>query len=170
MNVNLRRILSVAVVLIAGAAFLQPFEGDAASRSNQDGSLTGTWRVELNPRNCQTGEPRPPFSFLLSFAQDGTLTEVMNSPAFQPGQRTTGLGVWSHAHGNTYKTLWEAFILFDSPGLTRGRQRLKWNFQVDGDQATIDATSQFLDINSNVLGNTCATGTATRFEGSHDED
>jgi hypothetical protein len=38
--------------------------------------------------------------------------------------------------------------------------------EVDGDQATIDATSQFLDINGNVLANTCANGTGTRFEDS----
>jgi len=94
----------------------------------------------------------------------------MNSPAFLPGQRTTGLGVWSHTHGNTYKTLWEAFILVDSPGLQRGRQRLKWDFKVDGDQATIDATSQFLDINGNALANTCANGTATRFADVQSED
>ena len=172
MNSLLRRISSVVVVLVlvGAGAFLQPFGESAAAKSNRDSSLAGTWRVEPSPRNCQTGAPIPPFSFLLSFAQDGTLTEVMNSPAFLPGQRTTGLGVWSHTHGNTYKTLWEAFSLVDSPGLQRGRQRLKWDFKVDGDQAAIDATSQFLDSNGNVLANTCANGTATRFADAQGED
>jgi hypothetical protein len=167
-NSKLRRISSVVVglVLVGAGALLQPF-GEDAARSNRDSSLQGTWRVEITPRNCQTGARMPPFFFLLSFAQDGTLTEVMNAPAFLPGQRSIGLGVWSHTRGNTYKIVSEAFILFDSPttpGFTRGRQRLKWDITVDGDQAAIDATSQFLDINGNVLANTYANGTGTRFE------
>jgi len=154
--------------------FLQSFAGDAAARSNRDGTLQGTWRVQLNPRNCETGAPIPSFSVLLSFAQGGTLTEVMNAQAFLPGQRTTGLGVWGHAHGNTYKTLWEAFILFDSPTtpavFKRGVQRLTWDFNVDGDQATIEASSRFFDANGNLLAVTCASGTGTRLEPPQDED
>ena len=95
----------------------------------------------------------------------------MNSQAFLPGQRTTGLGVWNHTHGNTYKAVWDAFILFDSPTtFKRGVQRLMWNFEVDGDQATIEASSQFFDTNGNLLIATCASATGTRFEDLQDED
>jgi hypothetical protein len=38
------------------------------------------------------------------------------------------------------------------------------NCVVHGFQATIEATSQFLDISGNVLASTCASGTATRIE------
>lgn len=172
MNRNFRRISSVVVgfVLIGAGALLQPFGENAAARSNRDNSLQGTWRLDMNPRNCQTGAPIPPFSFLVSFAQDGSLTEIINALAFQPGQRSTGLGVWSHTSGNSYKTVSDAFILFDSPGFTRGRQRLKWDITVDGDHATIASSGQFLDISGNVLANTCADGTATRFEDLRDEN
>lgn len=95
MDLSQRRILSVVLVLIVGAAFLEPVHGDAASRSNRESGITGTWRVHMTPKNCQTGAPMPPFDFLVSFARGGTLTEVINAPAFSPGQRTTGLGVWS---------------------------------------------------------------------------
>ena len=113
------------------------------------------------------------FDVLLSFHRGGTLTEVMNAQAFLPGQRTPGLGVWSHARSKTYKAVWDAFILFDSPttpGLKRGMQRLMWDIEVDGDQAVIEASSQFLDTNGNVLAATCASGTGARLGQPEDED
>jgi hypothetical protein len=176
MNSKLRRTSSVVVVLVLVGALLQTFGGNAAARSNREGRLQGTWRVQLNPRNCQTGAPIPSFAVLLSFARGGTLTEVMNSQAFLPGQRTIGLGVWSHTQGNAYKGVWEAFVLFDTPPTSpgflfkRGVQRLMWDFEVDGDQMTIAASSQFFDANGNPLAVTCASGTGTRFEDAGDED
>jgi len=174
MNSKLRRTSSVVVVLVLVGALLQPFGGDAAAGSNREGRLQGTWRVQLNPVNCQTGAPIPSFAVLLSFARGGTLTEVMNAQAFLPGQRTTGLGVWSHTNGTGYKAVWEAFILFDSPttppGFKRGVQRLMWDFEVDGDQMTIAASSQFFDTNGNLLISTCASGTGTRFEDAQDDE
>jgi len=176
MNSKLRRASSVVVVLVLLGALLQSFGGAAAARSNRENRLRGTWRVQINPRNCQTGAPIPSFAVLLSFARGGTLTEVMNSQAFLPGQRTTGLGVWSHTHDNAYKGVWEAFILFDTPPTSpgflfkRGVQRLMWDFEVHGDQTTIEATSQFLDLNGNPLIDTCASGTGTRLEEPQDED
>ena len=177
MNSKLRRTSTVVVVLVLVGTLLQPFGEDAAARSNPEGRLQGTWRVQVNPRNCQTGAPIPSFSVLLSFARGGTLTEVMNAQALLPGQRTTGLGVWRHTQGNDYKAVWEAFILFDTPPTSpgflfkRGVQRLMWDFEVDGDQITIDASSQFFDTNGNLLAVTCASGTGTRFEdAAEDED
>jgi hypothetical protein len=172
MNSKLRRTFSVVVALVLVGALLQSLGAAAAARSNREGRLQGTWRVQVNPRNCQTGAPLAPFAVLLSVAQGGTLTEVMNAQAFLPGQRTTGLGVWSHTHGNSYKAVWEAFILFDSPttpGFKRGVQRLTWDFEVAGDQATVEASGQLFDTNGNLLITTCASGTGTRFEDEQDE-
>lgn len=168
------RITSLATVLVMAGALCHPFGGDAAAGSHRHGRLQGTWRVQLNPRNCQTGAPLAPFSVLLSFARGGTLTEVMNAQAFAAGQRSAGLGVWSRTHHNAYKGVWDAFILFDSattpPLFRRGVQRLMWDFDIDGDQMTIEAASQFFDANGNPLAQTCASGTGTRFEDAGDED
>ena len=125
--------------------------------------------MQVNPTNCLTGAPLPSFPVLLSFARGGTLTEAMNSAAFQPGQRTAGLGVWSRIHRNTYKGVWDAFILFDSPVFKRGVQRLVYDFEVDRDQMTFVASSQFFDINGNALAATCASGTGARFEEARDD-
>jgi hypothetical protein len=173
MNSNLRRTSSVVVVLVLVGALLQSFGEDAAARSNRENRLQGTWRVQLNPRNCQTGAPLPSFNVLLAFHRGGTLTEVMNAQAFLPGQRSAGLGVWSHTQARTYKAVWDAFILFDSPTpapFKRGVQRLMWDFEVDGDQLTIAASSQFFDTDGNPLFVTCASGTGTRFEDEGGDD
>src|SRR6202022_2550439 len=78
--------------------------------------------------NCATGAPRPPFWSLLSFARGGTLTETTSAPAFLPGQRTPGHGVWSSTGENTYSAVSEGFILFDSPtnppGFKTGTQKI----------------------------------------------
>jgi hypothetical protein len=179
MNANLRRTSVVVVVLVLVGGLLQPFGRDAAARSDREGRLQGTWRVQVNPINCQTGALLPSFSELVSYARGGTLTEVINSQAFLPGQVTPGLGVWSHTQANAYKAVWEVFILFDTPPAVpgfpfkRGVQRLMRDIEVHGDQMTFNATSQFLDPDGNPFipaRNTCASGTGTRFEGGQDED
>src|SRR5713101_4222847 len=132
MNAKLRRTCSVIVVLLLVGALVQPFWGNAAAQSNSEGTLQGTWRVQVTPINCQTGAPLPipSFSALDSYARGSTLTEVINSRAFLPGQVTPGLGVWSHTQANAYKAVWEVFILFDTPPAVpgfpfkRGVQRL----------------------------------------------
>src|SRR5713101_4020132 len=181
MNAKLRRTSSVVVVLVLvlAGALVQSFGGNAAAQSNSEDGLQGTWRVQINPINCQTGAPLPSFSARVSYARGGTLTEVINSQAFLPGQVTPGLGVWSHTQANAYKAVWEVFILFDTPPTVpgfpfkRGVQRLMRDIEVDGDQMTFNATSQFLDPDGNPFipaRNTCASGTGTRFEDVGGED
>ena len=178
MNSNLCRTCSVIVVLLLVGGLVQPFWGNAAAQSNSEGTLQGTWRVQVTPINCQTGAPLPipSFSALDSYARGGTLTVVINSQAFLPGQVTPGLGVWSHTQANAYKAVWEVFILFDTPPTVpgfpfkRGVQRLMRDIEVDGDQMTFKASSQFFDANGNVLAVACASGTGTRFEDVGGED
>ena len=178
MNSNLRRTCSVVVVLVLvlAGALVQPFWGTQPPSRTVRARLQGTWRVQINPTNCQTGAPLPSFSAVVSYARGGTLTEVINSQAFLPGQVTPGLGVWSHTQADAYKAVWEVFILFDTPPTVpgfpfkRGVQRLMRDIEVDGDQMTFNASSQFFDGNGNPLFATCASGTGTRFEGGQDED
>jgi len=166
MNSNLRRTCSVVVVLVLvlAGALVQPFGGNATAGPNGEGTLQGTWRVQVTPINCQTGAPL------------GTLTEVVNAAAFLPGQVTPGLGVWSHTQADAYKAVWEVFILFDTPPtvpgfpLKRGVQRLMRDIEVHGDQMTFNGSSQFFDTNGNVLAVACASGTGTRFEDVGGED
>jgi len=145
MNAKLHRTSSVVVVLVLvlAGALVQPFGGNAAAQSNSEGTLQGTWRVQINPIICQTGAPLPSFSARVSYARGGTLIEVINSQAFLPGQVTPGLGVWSHTQASAYKAVWEVFILVDTPPAVpgfpfkRGVQRLMRDIEVHGDQMTL---------------------------------
>ena len=73
MNAKLRRTSSVVVVLVLvlAGALVQSFGENAAAQSNSEGTLQGTWRVQINPINCQTGAPLPSFSTLVSYARGG---------------------------------------------------------------------------------------------------
>jgi len=175
MNSKLRRTSSLVIVLLLVGALVQHFAGNAAAQSNREGWLQGTWRLHVNPRNCQTGAPIPPFETLVSFARGGTLTEVTTAP-FLPGQITTGLGVWSHTHDNAYKAVFDKFVLFDSPETAtgfkfkRGMQRHIWEIVVEGDQIKIESSGQFLDTNGNLIAATCASSTGTPLGNAQDQD
>ena len=169
MNSHFRRTFSAIVGLFLVGTLISPFAGNtAAAESGAGDKLQGTWRLQVNPFICATGTPLPSFSALVSFDRGGTLTEVVNTGAFQPGQVTPGLGVWSRTHGNLYKADWEVFILFDTPSTVpgfpfkRGVQRLTRDIQVFGDQMTYDGSSELLDANGTLLGVTCANGMGTR--------
>ena len=169
MNLYFRWTCCVIVGLLLMGALLLSFWGNtAAARSNGGGTLHGTWQVQINPIICATGAPLPSFSALASYARGGTLTEVVNTEAFLPGQVTAGLGAWSRTQGRLYKAVWEVFIVFDTPPTApgfpfkRGVQRLTRDIQVFGDQMTFDASSELLDTNGNLLAVTCANGTGTR--------
>jgi len=79
MNSNLRRTSSVVVVLVLvlvlAGALVQSFGGTQPPSRTVRARLQGTWRVQINPINCQTGAPLPSFSALVSYARGGTLTE-----------------------------------------------------------------------------------------------
>jgi len=169
MNSLFHRTCSVIIGLALIGALIPPFLGNtAAAESNTGGKLQGTWQLQINPFICATGTPLPSFSALVSFAHGGTLTEVVNTGAFLPGQVTPGLGVWSRTEGGLYKADWEVFILFDTPSTVpgfpfkRGVQRLTRDIQVFGDLMTYDGSSELLDANGNLLGVTCANGIGTR--------
>lgn len=169
MNSHFRWTCSVIIGLALIGTLLPPFWGNtAAAESNTKTKLQGTWQVQINPFICATGTPLPSFSALVSYARGGTLTEVVNTGAFLPGQVTPGLGVWSRTQGSLYKADWEVFILFDTPSTVpgfpfkSGLQRLTRDIQVFGDQMTFDASSELLDANGNLLAVTCANGIGTR--------
>src|ERR1700730_4806991 len=95
----------VATAFLAGALVLGTGISANAQSEQSPIGLEGTWRVQVTQYNCATGATRPPFWSLLSFARGGTLTETTSAPAFLPGQRTPGHGVWSSIGQNTYSAV-----------------------------------------------------------------
>jgi hypothetical protein len=165
----LKRFFVVAVLVLAGALILPLGRGTSAhSDEGDEGRLQGTWRVTVTLHNCQTGAPLVSFPSLLTFASGHTLIEVTSSPAFLPGQRTPGLGVWSRTDEHTFRAVSDAFILFPSvatpPGFKRGVQRITQTIEVNGDDLAATASNQFFDTNGVQYDAGCATVVAHRIE------
>jgi hypothetical protein len=137
---------------------------------NSDGNIVGTWRVQVTTYNCATGVQNPPFPAFLTFGAHGTLVETTASPAFAPGQRSPGHGIWSRTGEHTFKAVSDAFLLFTStpnppaPSLQRGTQRITQAIAVDDDQLTSAATVEFFDTAGNVLVTGCASAVGQRFK------
>ena len=176
----LKGVWAVAALALSGTLILgsgrrisaRPAPPEHESSHGRD--LQGTWRVQVETRNCQTNAPLgKPFASLLSFADGGTMSETTSSPAFAPGQRTSGFGVWSHVERHTYSAKSVAFLIFTtppnppmSPGFTAGTQTITQNIEFkDGpDQFTSEATVEFADTAGTVYRSGCATATAQRLE------
>jgi hypothetical protein len=142
--------------------------------SSHGRELQGTWHVQVQVYNCQTNAPiGKPFASLLAFAEGGTMSETTISPAFAPGQRTSGFGVWSHEGRHIYSAKSVAFLLFTtppnppmSPGFTAGTQTITQSieFKEGLDQFTSEAAIEFADTTGRVYRSGCATATAQRLE------
>jgi len=151
----------LAGVLVLGAGIT----ANAQSAQSPNG-LEGTWRVQVTQYDCSTGATRPPFWSLLSFARGGTSTDTTSAPAFLPGQRTSGHGVWSSTAEGTYSAVSEAFILFDSPtnppGLKMGTQKiLQAIVLIDEDHFNSVASVKFFNADGTTLTG-CAKAAGTR--------
>ena len=137
--------------------------------SDRDG-IVGTWRVQVATYNCATGIQNPPFPAFLTFNSHGTLLETTASPAFAPGQRSPGHGIWSRTGEHTFTATSEAFLLFTTPpnppapGTQRGTQRITQAITIDDDQLTSEATVEFLDTAGNVIVTGCASAVGQRFK------
>jgi hypothetical protein len=167
------RVIRVATTLIVMAGLLLlgaslTAQTPLAQASDEQG-LEGTWRVQVTLYNCAASAAGATFRSLLSFAPGGTLTEATASPAFQPGQRGPGHGIWSHTGAHSYRAVSEAFILFatapnpPAPGFQRGTQRITQQIEVNKDQFTAVASIQFLDDADQVVTTGCARASGQRF-------
>jgi hypothetical protein len=138
--------------------------------------LIGAWSVTvtLHPAgNCDGPVIAPPFSSEVMFSRGGTLTESTSNPAFEHGQRGTGLGVWWLNDNGSYSATDVAYILFTSSnyapgpppvGFAAGTQAITHNIILNRNATrwTDRATVQFYDVNHNPLNRACATASAVR--------
>jgi hypothetical protein len=174
------KVIAAGAVVIAGS-FLSLGAVLPANANSGEGEsenkLAGTWRVQITPFNCESGIKAPTFKSMLTFASGGTLTETTSSPAFQPGQRSVGLGIWSDSGSKTYQAVSEASILFTTPtlpgaspsnlpapGFVRGTQRITQTIQVNGDQFSANAIVQFFDEVGNEVTKGCASASGERIK------
>jgi hypothetical protein len=156
--------------LIALGAALFVASSSALAQSEASGSaegLEGTWLLQLTQKDCVTGAVGLTFPGLLTFTRGGTMTEASGSPAFLPGQRSPGHGVWSKTNADAYLVHDEAFILFTGGHFEAGMQSISHAITLSksGNSFTSVATSQFYDTNNIPLGPiNCGTAVAVRVQ------
>jgi len=143
-----------------------------------DFELIGTWRVTVTQANCSTGATLGTFQSILTFADGGTMAEGTSNPAFGPGQRGAGQGIWQYTGHRSYTAKSIAFINYDTqapnppkvPPFKMGTQTIAQTIQFNDnpDEWTSNATVQFADSTGTVYSPSpvppCVTATAHRFE------
>ena len=166
--------LSTSPLFAAGAP--QPGKGSGAQ-------LAGAWVVEVTTRNCTTNAPTgAPFSSLVTFHGDGTISESAGGRAFAPGQRSPGHGAWTRLAGGQYSQRMIALVLFDtpanlpgtpgfdpaapiSPGFFAGWSVVEHTLRIEEDGRAVSAgTNAFYKADGTVYRTGCSTAVAQRFE------
>lgn len=127
--------------------------------------LVGAWSVSVTLSDCN-GTVRGTFPSMVMFSRGGTVTETTFNPAFQPGQRSTGLGVWWLNDDDTYGGIDVAFIQYSAGMFTAGTQEIAHTITLSSDasQWNDKATVQFYDIAHNKLAHACASASAVRLQ------
>ena len=158
-----------AVVLLSGMLFWGSALTANAADDKSHESIQGTWRVQVTVRDCQTGNPlRPTFPALFAFAKGGTASNTTGGQF--PALFTSGLGVWGHTEGNTYKAVLENFV-FSPAGVPIQTHRFTHTIEVDNDadQFTDTIKLEILDTNDHLIGTGCGTAVGHRFELSRED-
>ena len=118
-----RRAFSACTALIALATLPSLTTMSQAQSQQASFGLVGAWSVTvaLHPAgNCNGPVIAPLFSSIVMFSRGGTVTESTSNPAFEHGQRGTGLGVWWLNDDGTYSATDVAYILFTSSNYAPG--------------------------------------------------
>lgn len=164
--------LAIALTTAAGPVAARKMEFD---RSRVPSALVGTWRVTTTPYSCVTGTSFPQFARpqLVTFGDGGTVVEGGGNPDFQPGQRSSGHGYWERTGTQSFRAVFEAFILFTSvvtppatPRYVRGMLRFDHGIEMeDADHWSSYASVTFFDVaGTPVPPSGCAQATAERMQ------
>jgi len=153
------------LVLAALAVSLIPVNAARAQSQQSSLGLVGAWSVSVTLTDCN-GAVRGTFPSIVMFSRGGTVTETTFNPAFQPGQRSTGLGVWYLNDDGTYAAADVAYIQYSAGMFNAGTQEIthRINLNRHASRWTDEASVQFYDIAHNKLAHACATATAVRLQ------
>jgi hypothetical protein len=138
--------LTITFVLAAAAATLlsATWRADATTQGEEK-KLEGTWRVDVTPRNCISGDeiPGAAFKALITFAKGGTVNATTTNALSLPptgAKLSNDYGVWQRASDHSFTTVSEFFV-FNSSGVWLGIHRLNRTIQIDDDPNTFSQTA-----------------------------
>jgi hypothetical protein len=162
--------------------FLLPASSWKVEAATDQLSVVGTWTVQITLRDCTTNAPLgPPFSSLVTFHRDGTISESAGSVTFAPGQRSPGHGLWTPKGGHSFTQEMIALVLFDtqpnlpgtptfdparpvSPGFFAGWSTVTHTVRLTN-AGEIESSGQnwFYKANGDLYRSGCSTATGQRF-------
>jgi len=158
-HIRVALLLAVAAITIG----LAPAFSVAAEERDGGKKLEGSWNHAGTRIDCVTGQAIGTFVSMFTFSRGGTFWEA--GTQISPSLRSPSHGVWSHDTERLYSTAFQ-FFRFNADGTLAGRQIVRQAIELsdDGESYAATSTSQFLDVNGNVISTGCATGIGTRFE------
>jgi hypothetical protein len=161
-----RRFWELAELAFAGSIVLSLGISAAAQNRGTEAGLKGTWVVLVQQRDCQTGVALgDPFRSLVTFANDGTMTETTSNPMFYPSERGPGHGLWSKAGDRKYRASSAAFVTTN--GVLSSTQTITETIEMGNDPnhfQTTKAQVQFFNPDGTLLRSGCATAVGKRFQ------
>jgi hypothetical protein len=149
----------VTAALAVGAA-QDPSPGQPAFDSRK---IEGTWRVQITPVNCQTGnQAAPTFPALATFGGGGTV--VTSDGSLSPTSRGAGHGIWTFVGSGAYEAFTEAFLFTD--GVRSGTMQIRQAIQIEhgGYEFMSKVSSRELNVDGSTRFVRCATSVGQRME------
>jgi hypothetical protein len=128
----------------------------------QGGRIEGTWDVQVNITDCQTGAVIRSFASTVIYMQGGTLIE--STSGIPQALKTPGQGVWAHSTDNKYVSRFKSFS-FDPAGNYTGYTIIQSEVTLNstGDASTSAGTAQVYTPGGVLVFTGCNTTVATRF-------
>jgi hypothetical protein len=175
MNTKTILLSSVAALTLSVVSVSVDAHGGHHGHFSPPPRLEGAWEVTVTPYVCSTGEllTAAATGTYMTFGARGTLAESTSHTSFQPGQRSTSHGFWERTGPDTYRAVFQTFVLFTSvvtppalPRYTRGTQRVEHGIElVDNDHWQSSATVLFFDTGgTQVPPSGCAVAAAVRMD------
>ena len=157
---SLKAIYGLALTVILVLVAMQiPVSGQGGKGRR----IEGTWRVQVTPRNCDTGAQGPSFPGKNTFLAGGSM--IATGSTTSPFLLSTGHGVWEHTGGRTFVNTVEFFVYTQDHTFV-GIQKVTRNIELGESNDEFTSTDSFEVIapNGSVIGRGCATGTGQRVE------
>ena len=150
------KVFRICTILALGLAAWQ------TTLSAQDThTIKGTWAVNVNVTNCQTGAVIRTVHSLQLYSRDGSLNETANTFL-----RGSSVGVWTQTGDHMYSdTFWFFRYKPDGTFASTAQAADAIVLSDDGNTYTSTGTVQDFDANNVLLSTGCVTHTATRLSG-----
>jgi len=149
-------------VLQTSVMFAVLFGATLTNASAQESpGLEGPWIANVTVHNCDTGDVIRTVRELAMFGHDGSFTQAGATITGSANPRSSGVGAWRHATGNTYNATFQ-FLGLTPSGTFFNMALATRVITLQDDHWTSQDKLSFYDVTGNWLGTVCSSVAATR--------